>query len=106
MSGVPHCAFWMGQRRWEVFEVLPGSRATRQHLARHLSNGWLAFHSNGERRRLAPIPTGWFSLPLSGLRSLLDQAVVVVDEVVVGSTAGADELEARPDDVPMALPGP
>ena len=31
----------------------------RVRLAGGLENGWLAFESSGERRRLAPIPAGW-----------------------------------------------
>jgi hypothetical protein len=35
-----------------------------------LANGWLAFESNAERRRLAPIPAAWHLMPEERLRAL------------------------------------
>ena len=39
-----------------------------------LAEGWLAFESRSERRRLAPIPPGWEELDAEGLRALLARA--------------------------------
>lgn len=86
------------QTRWEVWDVEPG-RAERRRSAddrrqasrrsgerRHLedrsrvrikselANGWLAFESKHDRRRLAPIPIGWESLDASALEGLCEQA--------------------------------
>lgn len=95
MSGVPHRAFLADGRRWEVFEVnlVPAGRRSprprqpddlvvddrreseaRLRVPAHLGNGWLAFQTDGERRRLAPIPPGWIELQTSGLCILLDSA--------------------------------
>lgn len=83
-------------RAWEVWEVFPevverrlnderrsAPRDTpdrRQHvdirfrMAPELRDGWLAFQSDDERRRLAPIPPGWSSLDDSALRELAARA--------------------------------
>lgn len=50
-------------RRWRVWDVKPTlhSRPSRA-LARvmqQVPSGWLAFETDGERRRLAPIPPEW-----------------------------------------------
>jgi len=82
---------------WEVWDVVPGRLllAARDHrtgadrrvasvetppdgerrsgadrrtaLAPQLRHGWLAFRSEGERRRLAPIPAGWEQAPEEAL---------------------------------------
>lgn len=68
-------------RAWEVWDVQPSSvqtqtisgppgsgidqqagRILRFDLPTELRGGWLAFQSNGESRRLAPIPTSWVAL--------------------------------------------
>ncbi|MGH7618995.1 MAG: hypothetical protein ACREPM_17380 [Gemmatimonadaceae bacterium] len=71
-------------RAWEVWDVRPSisaaptqsgveggnlaalelqiRRHARFHLPAEFENGWLAFQSNGESRRLAPIPQSWISL--------------------------------------------
>ena len=56
---------------WEVWEVLPTSSVA----APDLNGGWLAFQTRTERRRLAPVPTGWQTLPREGLQQLLARAV-------------------------------
>ena len=94
-------------RAWEVWEVFPEvverrlneerrtvPRATpdrRQHvdirfrMAPELRDGWLAFQSNDERKRLAPIPSGWSSLDDAALGELASRAtrqpVLVPDRV-------------------------
>jgi hypothetical protein len=81
-------------RAWEVWEVFPefgerrrqigsppvdtGERRHRREyrvpLAEPWINGWLAFESNDEKRRLAPIPSGWDRLSDRELQNLLDGA--------------------------------
>lgn len=86
-------------RVWEVRPLRPERRATdrrcvacdvdvdrrsgvdRRHLAETrvrltngLTHGWLAFDSAAEKRRLAPIPTGWESLPDGVLCALCRKA--------------------------------
>jgi hypothetical protein len=39
-----------------------------------LADGWLAFQSKGERRRLAPIPERWHEVDDSGLIALCRKA--------------------------------
>ena len=41
-----------------------------------MANGWLAFESRTERRRLAPIPEGWCDMDEGALRELLAQAAI------------------------------
>jgi hypothetical protein len=79
---------------WEVYPALAERRAQRERraLARpelsrrqrdaprvgvhhELRDGWLAFRSAAERRRLAPIPGGWHLLTERGLRMLLASTV-------------------------------
>jgi hypothetical protein len=40
-------------------------------------DGWLAFESRGEKRRLAPVPEGWDQLDEGALERLCDAAVPV-----------------------------
>ena len=49
----------------------------RVRLAGGLENGWLAFESSGERRRLAPIPTGWESVSEKELELLCRRATAM-----------------------------
>jgi hypothetical protein len=96
---MPHRQFTDSKRtKWEVWDVEPshaerrlaagdrrkGKRTSgeRRHVedrARvrihsELSNGWLAFESKHDKRRLAPIPTGWEALDASALEQLCEQA--------------------------------
>jgi hypothetical protein len=43
-------------------------------LPPRLSRGWIAFECGDERRRVAPIPSGWDQLPESALVELWDSA--------------------------------
>src|SRR5437868_13124392 len=45
-------------------------RGIRIGLLERLIHGWLAFESNGMRRRIAPIPEGWHVLSEEDLREL------------------------------------
>lgn len=83
-------------RVWEVWEVRPENRERRLGRERRqaarpgpdrrqqtqlrpavpndLRQGWLAFASPTERRRLAPIPPDWASMPDAELQRLADCA--------------------------------
>jgi hypothetical protein len=81
-------------REWDVWEVVPTAverrmakasprpptierrkiQETRVVVPDRLQNGWLAFQSGGERRRLAPIPGEWEDLTATELLDLLNQA--------------------------------
>ena len=54
-----------------------GLQQAKVRLGDGLGRGWLAFQSDDERRRLAPIPAGWESLSESELRALWAAAQVV-----------------------------
>ena len=47
---------------------------SRVRIRSDLAQGWLAFESKHDRRRLAPIPPGWESLDESALEQLCDRA--------------------------------
>ena len=47
-------------------------------VAGEFSNGWLCFESEGEKRRLVPIPEGWTEMGPDRLSSLLQAAKRVV----------------------------
>jgi hypothetical protein len=53
----PHGVSWM------VWEVTPAEHRDSGELDRHLpaamTRGWLCFQSDRQKRRLAPIPSGW-----------------------------------------------
>jgi hypothetical protein len=96
---MPHRQFTDSkQTKWEVWDVEPSDaeRRTNQRDRRRarrtsgerrkvedrsrvrvkssLAHGWLAFESKHDRRRLAPIPTGWESLDEASLERLCEQA--------------------------------
>ena len=66
---------------WEVEIAYIAENAARlQYLAPELAAGWVAFESeNGERRRLAPIPEGWYESGPSGLLGMLQRADLVLE---------------------------
>jgi hypothetical protein len=55
---------------WQVWEVRP----TAEMLPPEVRDGWLAFQSVHERRRLVPIPVGWNELMDAELLSHLERA--------------------------------
>jgi len=80
---------------WTVWDVHPSRVQRDLDLARHArlgdgtaeraehaalridalyASGWLCFDSGREKRRLAPIPSGWESLDASGLAALFESA--------------------------------
>ena len=84
-------------RSWDVWSVQPDNierredaqpaakppverRSRREYrvpLGRKWANGWLAFETKGERRRLAPIPTNWLELEGEGLDELCRAATPI-----------------------------
>lgn len=49
---------------WQAWDVIPEDHAdwsakALRHLPGPLASGWLCFESEGEKRRLHPIPQGW-----------------------------------------------
>jgi hypothetical protein len=84
-------------RSWDVWSVRPENierrentqsdttpplerRSRREYrvpLGRKWANGWLAFETKGERRRLAPIPTDWVELEGDALDELCRAATPI-----------------------------
>lgn len=94
-------------RRWDVWDVHPAaierrtgldrrrgarpgperrarSERRRMRLAPELREGWLCFECASERRRLAPIPSGWELLPDADLASLCLNAILAPRDLLVG----------------------
>src|SRR2546423_14606919 len=82
-------------REWDAWEVVPTAVERRMLLhasgaqvrtdrrrvhearvvvPRELQKGWIAFQSGAERKRLAPIPSGWSDMTDAELMQLLKQA--------------------------------
>lgn len=80
---------------WEVWEVEPTlaekrerenptppettgerrrTRSVRSRLPGAMKGGWLAMKSGSERRRIAPIPAGWYQLSDAELVALIRRA--------------------------------
>ncbi|CAN5790325.1 hypothetical protein BH20GEM3_BH20GEM3_12870 [soil metagenome] len=61
---------------WQVWNVKPSlsGRGTHVDLSPSLESGWLCFQSESERRRLVPVPEGWYELPEGELIRLWEQA--------------------------------
>jgi hypothetical protein len=99
---MPHCRFKDSRGvTWEVWDVKPSRAERRQEpspgdapyrgperrrtsepkprvrLSGEYAEGWLAFESPAEKRRLVPVPEAWDRLDDAGLEALLDQAAVV-----------------------------
>ena len=83
-------------REWEVWDVRPASVADMlrterskqpgsQHrdfvLPSELRDGWLAFQSKGETRRLVPIPNNWEGLSDAELEQLVVAAQTMTTHV-------------------------
>jgi hypothetical protein len=96
---MPHRQFTDSKHTtWEVWDVEPGDAERRAKAAdrrrsprtsgerrrvadrarvrvrSELAQGWLAFESKHDKRRLTPIPTGWEALDSSALEQLCEQA--------------------------------
>lgn len=53
-----------GDREWRVWDVQPDTTndvrlRTLGHLPAEMAGGWLCFETEGEKRRLTPVPEGW-----------------------------------------------
>ena len=59
--------------KWEVFEVHRASKKAGA-VSPGLENGWLAFASGVNKRRLAPIPSGWDAATDTELEALCESA--------------------------------
>ena len=61
---------------WQVILMARGTHSVSrdQHLPEHFREGWLLFQSGSEKRRFAPPPPDWESLPDQELIALLSQA--------------------------------
>jgi hypothetical protein len=79
------------QQAWDVWEVVPssvreiteepGSTASRKIVVpAELQDGWLAFQSEKERRRIAPVPRDWAEMPDEALLDLLVNAPVIAPQ--------------------------
>jgi hypothetical protein len=62
--------------RWSVFAVHPSAPSGRAPLRAPFQDGWLAFDSGKETRRLAPIPEGWQEMSDHDLLILCETAQV------------------------------
>lgn len=62
---------------WQVWNVKPSlsGRVTHVDLNPALGSGWLCFQSGSERRRLVPVPEGWYELSEGELINLWEQAL-------------------------------
>lgn len=61
-------------RSWRVWHTVPRLADLLTSLAPDSKEGWLTFESEGEKRRLAPVPAEWESLPPSRLELLCRMA--------------------------------
>lgn len=59
---------------WDVWEVSTATSVRRVLVQPDLQAGWLAFQCGEQRRRLAPLPTGWVEMSDHALLGLMDQA--------------------------------
>ena len=94
---------------WDVWDVHPTTAARtlanlcleagdptdggRNPVAPALADGWLCFSHGVERRRLAPIPSGWTDLPEGDLEHLRDSAARVL--TFGERRAGSEEPASR-----------
>jgi hypothetical protein len=60
-SPVENAVFLIEQRVIGDRRAMPGTPGTRGAVATEYSSGWLCFASDGEKRRLAPVPVNWMS---------------------------------------------
>ncbi|HEY0023263.1 MAG TPA: hypothetical protein VGB24_10150 [Longimicrobium sp.] len=70
--------------RWQVWDTRPRSKAE---VRARYAGGWLSFESDGERRRLHPIPDGWEEVDDDTLRRWL------MSGEFVGAALGTAVLE-------------
>jgi hypothetical protein len=64
-------------KRWHAFAVQPSTGTKeRKALPERYRSGWLAFESDDEMRRVAPIPEDWTTVSVEALRELCANAEV------------------------------
>lgn len=80
-------------RLWRVWDVYPYSRGAAV-VIDDLANGWLTFETDGEKRRLTPVPARWSHLDAPSLLPLLHRSERVARRT--SSLAGVDAA-FRPD---------
>jgi hypothetical protein len=61
-------------RSWRVWHTVPELAQHRITLPQEWNDGWLTFESSGDKRRLAPVPAEWESLPPQRLELLCRMA--------------------------------
>jgi hypothetical protein len=74
--------------RWQVWDTRPRSKAE---VRARYAGGWLSFESDGERRRLHPIPERWEEVDDDTLRTWL------MSGEFVGAALGTAVLEPSAD---------
>lgn len=62
----------------EATNLDPVADRARLNIPVELRGGWLAFKTDGESRRLAPIPSSWVALPDQDLALLVRTAKPIV----------------------------
>ena len=88
--------------RWAAFEVHPTTSTDRLSVRERFRDGWLAFDSGIETRRVAPIPGDWHGLADEGLLELLRGAEFVPRR----SGRRSNHLATPPETGPSPLEGP
>jgi hypothetical protein len=78
---MPLRSFHVDGTEWTVWDTHPGSTgqlaAGRLSVAAGYGQGWLTFQCEAEKRRLVPVPAGWFELSEHQLGNLLKLAAPV-----------------------------
>jgi hypothetical protein len=81
-------------RVWDVTTAQMHPATKREDFMGDLADGWLAFESANEKRRLAaPYPTGWATMSIPELEALCQKAPPVVTRPPK-SVSGDQRLEA------------
>jgi hypothetical protein len=71
-----------------------GRTTSGTHLDQALAEGWLCFESGDQKRRLAPIPSGWDSLTVDELVKLCREAAGVRRRARSGGEANGEHPSA------------
>ena len=78
---------------WQVWDVIPRVEPSEEQLeaglvpiSEPLIEGWLAFQAGETRRRLVPIPDGWYEASDAQLRHWCTEAAAVAPRRTSGET--------------------
>jgi hypothetical protein len=86
---------------WQVWRVVPGSSVLERSgwMEGEYRNGWLCFESlsSGERRRLAPVPENWESLPSERLELMCRVASPARRSTPAGGIRSVNVVEREND---------